>query len=268
MKKREWLGFWAFTGLILLSAVVVSLVLHTDRLYTHFFYIPIAVSAVKYPRITFGLGVCFALFHLGVEWLFRSSLEWTVFLRSAILLLVSGALNVIWKREHDYRAKIDRLDYQRYHDGLTGVFNRRHFDDLQLQQMSYPVALLVCDVDGLKKINDTHGHLIGDGYILGLTQVLEKSLRDQDQVIRLGGDEFLVVLEATTPSTLGAVLKRIEEEISKHHKAMDTSELFPLPLSFSVGHAIAESPKDFHEALQEADRDMYVKKAEKKREVR
>lgn len=264
MTKKDGFVFFAFTALVLTAAVVVSLVLHTDRLYTHFFYIPIALSAVKYPRVTFLMGILFAMFHIGVEWFFRSSLEWTVILRAAILLSVSGALNVIWKREHDYRSKIDKLDYQRYHDGLTGVYNRRHFEDLQLQHLKYPIALLMCDVDGLKGINDSHGHLIGDGYILGLTHVLESSLRDQDQVIRMGGDEFLVVLQATSPSALSFALKRVEEEIMKHHNQWKGSDLFPVPLSFSIGHAIAESPKHFEKALDEADKDMYAKKAEKK----
>ncbi len=131
-------------------------------------------------------------------------------------------------------------------DAATGLANRRHFQqalERELAQMTrtgQPVALLLIDLDGLKRINDEHGHAAGDNAIRTVASVLKMTCRAGDLVARWGGDEFAVI----AASTGEAEAKRLAERISlavrePGHTAVREREGGP-QLSACVGYSIAD----------------------------
>jgi diguanylate cyclase (GGDEF)-like protein len=97
----------------------------------------------------------------------------------------------------------NRLETLAVTDGLTGLFNRRYFDDLLLSEVrrtlryKAPVSLILLDVDHFKHVNDTYGHPMGDEVLRNLGRVLTRSVRATDVCARFGGEEFAVILPAT-----------------------------------------------------------------------
>jgi diguanylate cyclase (GGDEF)-like protein len=151
-------------------------------------------------------------------------------------------------------------------DALTGLSNRRGFDLLATKileiskRRSTPAVLLFIDVDGLKPINDTHGHETGDELLRELSRLLERVFRASDVVARLGGDEFAVLLSAT--SDLYEPVFRLRQAIDERNRAAPDAT----PMSASVG-AVAFDPRH-PEALEDlcrrADDAMYVNKYAKR----
>ena len=151
-------------------------------------------------------------------------------------------------------------------DPLTGVFNRRYLDQLIPREVSRAarggneLSFLVIDVDNFKDINTTFGHQGGDQYLKDLASLLKKSFRGSDTVVRLGGDEFLVLLPETGNAQAGRVSERLNWEARWWNEGTDA----PYRLAFSCGVATYQHGMDIQEALRLADRDMYLKKQKAK----
>lgn len=156
------------------------------------------------------------------------------------------------------------------HDQLTGLYNRFFFEHERArleEEGQGPLGVLVCDVDGLKLINDTLGHQAGDELIRGAADVLRRSLRGQDVVCRVGGDEFVVLLPATAAAGVQAAQRRLLQTLREHNERRPM-----LPLFMSCGWAVAlEAPLQTEALLREADHAMYEEKnrlrAEKRRSM-
>ena len=150
------------------------------------------------------------------------------------------------------------------HDGLTGLYNRMYFDnEIKRQQLGrqYPISLIMADLDGLKRINDTYGHDVGDAYIIRASTVLRDAMRADDIVARLGGDEFAIILPSTNKVAADRILERIQKELHAHNKGYEATH----KLHFSIGSVTVEEESDLNEALKIADERMYANKAEHKR---
>lgn len=155
----------------------------------------------------------------------------------------------------DITERLEREESLRYlslHDQLTGVYNRVTFDEMMEQYHkvgSYPVSLLLCDVNDLKKINDQYGHVDGD-----------EALRKADTIARYGGDEFVVILPDTGERDAQKVIQRIEERIRNYK-----NRSHPIPLSIAIGVATAyDRSQPMFKTFEQADRAMYVAKEQKK----
>lgn len=105
-------------------------------------------------------------------------------------------------------------------DGLTGLSNRRYFDEYfetewrQAAREKQPLSLLIIDIDHFKQYNDTYGHLAGDEVLRTVAQTVQRAFRrPKDLVVRLGGEEFVVVLPATPASSLAALAQRAVEVV-------------------------------------------------------
>jgi len=154
-------------------------------------------------------------------------------------------------------------------DELTGLHNRRGFMTLALQQikiadrLAQGMTLLYADLDDLKGINDTYGHLAGDQSLIDAAAVLKTSLRASDILARLGGDEFAGLILESGGETELAVRSRVYENLNAHN----LQRIRPYRLSFSIGTARYEvtEPCSVEELLEVADRAMYRNKLEKKR---
>jgi len=148
-------------------------------------------------------------------------------------------------------------------DGLTGLPNARslflHLDAelARCQRSGECLAVLVCDLDGFKQVNDRFGHLIGNRVLQSVAAGLQKCCRQYDYVARMGGDEFVLVLPGLTPADLAEKLKAIEELVVGAGVELCGERL----LNISVGAAFCpENGTDAEGLLAGADRRMYLTK--------
>jgi diguanylate cyclase (GGDEF)-like protein len=156
----------------------------------------------------------------------------------------------------------EKLKYVSTHDVLTGLYNRASYE-AQLERLGkgrqYPIGIIVIDLDGLKKTNDTYGHAAGDKVICKASDVLKRVFRADDYVFRTGGDEFTILLTETNYDALRFVVSRINTSLDE----VNASEP-EFALQFSLGSTIAGSKEVFSDAIKQADARMYENKALRK----
>jgi diguanylate cyclase (GGDEF)-like protein len=171
-----------------------------------------------------------------------------------------GALILIWSRNE----RLQRLEREAGEDALTGLKNRRRFEEDVRAAMARrhrdrgTGALLMLDLDHFKEVNDTHGHPAGDRLIEEVAEVLRRRARAGDIVARLGGDEFAVVLPRSTPAEAQAVAEALVEAIRHHDPALDGVD----PVTASVGVAMfgVDPRMSYTTLVSEADTAMYAAK--------
>ena len=145
-------------------------------------------------------------------------------------------------------------------DPLTGLFNRRKFEEVLNQEISRalrygPVSLLVIDLDRFKLVNDRHGHQAGDDALKAAARVLQSSCRTSDTCARIGGDEFGIILPHSDPSAAQVVRQRIQQQIARAVVPVAAGQL---TISLSIG--VATLPADAGSAAElvaAADAAMY-----------
>ncbi|MCS7241883.1 MASE3 domain-containing protein [Candidatus Caldatribacterium sp.] len=152
-------------------------------------------------------------------------------------------------------------------DALTGVYNKRTGYEILERELSIallkksPLAVAFVDVDHLKMVNDTFGHLEGDAYLKVVAQVLKESVRKSDTVFRFGGDEFVLVLPQCTEGEVWKIFERVEEKLrvltQTFHKA------YAMSVSFGVAVFDPERPSSLEDLLVQADNGMYAMKSRK-----
>jgi diguanylate cyclase (GGDEF)-like protein len=124
-------------------------------------------------------------------------------------------------------------------DGLTGIANRRRFDQVfsveheRADRYKRPLAVGIVDIDHFKKINDTHGHAIGDLALKAVAAALAETIRQSDHVARLGGEEFGIVAPEVGPSGALALGERLRKRVEG--LSLFDEQVKPFPVSISVG---------------------------------
>ena len=166
------------------------------------------------------------------------------------------------------QALLDReLKYLALTDDLTCLYNRRGFFAAATQQLrlarrdSQSLLLLFCDVDNLKRVNDTFGHQEGDFALIRAADALEQTFRGSDVLARLGGDEFVVLAVEAGQQSIESMFRRLEQNLKK---ASGAGSPFTLTLSVGVARFDPKSPITLGELLGQADRAMYEKKRKSK----
>lgn len=162
-----------------------------------------------------------------------------------------------------------RLQVMSTRDGMTGVYNRRHWEILLRDEFNHcrhlhrDATLLIIDIDHFKSINDTWGHDVGDEAIIALTRQLQLTLRGSDIIGRFGGDEFAVIMSGTPAENAISAMLRV-------HERLGTLRLSTAPqvvLRISVGVApLSSQMSHYREWLKSADMALYkAKKAGRNR---
>jgi diguanylate cyclase (GGDEF)-like protein/PAS domain S-box-containing protein len=155
-----------------------------------------------------------------------------------------------------------RLRHLADHDDLTGLLNRRRFQEelrrhlAEGRRYGLTGALLALDLDDFKAVNDTHGHSAGDRVLRDVADVLRSRLRESDIVARLGGDEFAVLLPRESPEAAEQVCEALEREIPAEVRAPDGQGI-----EVSVGFApFVDEVASVDDVLSAADASMYAVK--------
>jgi diguanylate cyclase (GGDEF)-like protein len=155
-------------------------------------------------------------------------------------------------------------------DGLTGVANRRRFDEYLYQQWrrtqreEKPLSLMLCDVDFFKFYNDRYGHQAGDECLRQIAQAIKRGIqRPGDLVARYGGEEFAVILPDSSVKGTIKVVTRIREEIAKlklPHLASTVSSY--VTISIGISSVFPSEQNSLENAIAKADRALYQAKAQ------
>ncbi|APX93463.1 hypothetical protein BWR19_11265 [Halomonas sp. 1513] len=149
-------------------------------------------------------------------------------------------------------------------DGLTGIDNRRLFDEHLQQCVAHarrhkkPLTLIMFDVDHFKQINDSHGHLAGDRVLVEITRVTQQQLRIEDHFARYGGEEFVVLLPDTAHTEAMKVAERIWQA-NRHHRVASDAGTIRYSLSLGVA-SLDERDRTPQELVRRADERLYQAK--------
>ena len=161
------------------------------------------------------------------------------------------------------RQELTHAREQATRDTLTGLYNRRGFDDAIGEAIEKYTAgeeefcLLVIDIDHFKKVNDTHGHLVGDKVLVGIANVLVKNIRGNDYVARFGGEEFAVLLRDSPMTSAFSVAENLRASVQrlklKHIKSGKTLD----PITISIGLADCRKNESAVDLIHRTDKALY-----------
>lgn len=155
--------------------------------------------------------------------------------------------------------------YLSYHDQLTGLYNRRYFEDELARYdvpRNYPISFIMADVNGLKLTNDSFGHQLGDQLLAAVADSLKKCCRKGEIIARLGGDEFIILLPNTDSKSAELMIERIMNYI--HGRSVGA-----VNLSIAFGSATKNSvDEDINETLKIAENRMYKMKLSERPSMR
>src|SRR3954449_6517346 len=199
------------------------------------------------------LGVATAAFWHGNPWLIPFAV--------APLLLIHRSLSV------------PRLQEEARVDAKTGLFNARHFATALNEELTRaarferPLSLIMADLDLLRDINNTYGHLAGDAVLQGIAEVFRAELRHSDVPSRFGGEEFAILLPETTPEQAFEIAERIRRTVAARAYDVETSSE-PIHATVSIGVAgFPRDGSDANELIHQADLAVYRAKLQGRNRV-
>jgi len=199
------------------------------------------------------LGVVLATFWNGNPWLIPFAV--------APILLIHRSLSV------------PQLEAEARVDPKTGLFNARHFGQelneeiTRAQRFERPLALIMADLDLLRDINNTYGHLAGDAVLKGIAEVFRLHLRHYDVPARFGGEEFSILLPETSAEEAFEIAERIRKEVAARAFDVETSSQ-PIRATISIGvAAYPRDGQDANELIHQADLAVYRAKLQGRNRV-
>ncbi|SDK03216.1 diguanylate cyclase (GGDEF) domain-containing protein [Pseudomonas delhiensis] len=170
------------------------------------------------------------------------------------------------RQRKELEEKNRQLEYLAGHDPLTGLFNRRQFDQLVKQELArcdrqpMPVSLLMIDLDHFKFINDRYGHPLGDEVIRHTATLLRKHTRSSDSVARLGGEEFLLLLPDTAAPQARVIAEKLRKLLEDTPLPMKDGLLY-LTASFGIAGLASGVSSTYERLYSTADQALYRAKA-------
>ncbi|HEY8065262.1 MAG TPA: diguanylate cyclase [Methylosinus sp.] len=200
-------------------------------------------------------------------------------IRAAIVLLIAENQKMLRETEEhqrrleesrrqitELRAELAETQELNVRDSLTQVFTRRHFDETLARQANAASAtesalsLIMADIDHFKKINDGHGHLIGDEVLKNFAKTMTRHVEEKDTVARYGGEEFAIIMPAVSFAEAKLAAERIRAEFeTKKWAIKGGAPIGRITASFGVAQL---APRESAESLlQRADSKLYVSKS-------
>jgi len=182
-----------------------------------------------------------------------------------VLMVCSLALNTA-----DQIMQVRTLQEETIADPLMGIYNRRYLERRLREEVSrckrygLPLSMLLLDIDHFKRVNDTHGHLVGDLVLQELGKLVVSSLRESDIVARYGGEEILVLLPNTKIHAAAVVaerLRRIVEQFEIPINSAEGRDQGTVRVTVSIGVAgFNQEPLDPQDLIEKVDRSLYQAK--------
>lgn len=235
-----------------------------------FFFITIALSTIV---------LMYTMFHIYKNKRTIRSQEYVTLMLFGLPPLVSGIfliffkdMNFVWNSlvisqllVYIYiQSRITNTDF------LTGLYNRREYE-FRVKQFknnklkNVELSGIMIDINDFKKINDDYGHKFGDKALITTSKMIKASIRKQDCVFRVGGDEFVVIILSEEHDIINDIIKKIDKEFFKFNQSTD----YPFKLSYSMGKGIYDEKKhdDINAFFEYLDFMMYDQKREYKEQI-
>jgi diguanylate cyclase (GGDEF)-like protein len=152
-----------------------------------------------------------------------------------------------------FKKSIASLNYEASHDKLTGLYNRAGYDVLSRSIDLQSTAVLMIDADKFKEINDHHGHDVGDKILQKIARVLKNTFRSEDDICRIGGDEFVVFMMHVSDELRDLIILKTKQI---NNALADVSDGLP-SVSLSIGIAFGHDAPDTETLLKHADEALY-----------
>jgi diguanylate cyclase (GGDEF)-like protein/PAS domain S-box-containing protein len=159
----------------------------------------------------------------------------------------------------------ERLQYQSIRDVLTGLYNRRYFDETLLREMNrasrgnHPLSILMFDIDHFKKFNDAHGHDAGDFVLNNVSEIMLSFIRESDIACRYGGEEFMIILPDTPIEIAQKRAETLRGEISRNELRFNDEPLGAITISIGVA-AYPQHGEQKNALIKSADEALYQAK--------
>jgi len=181
-----------------------------------------------------------------------------------LLIPLTIFIGYLFVKNYKLREKLSLISFT---DELTGLYNRRGFFALADRQLKVAnrekkgMFLISSDLDDLKDINDTLGHMEGDAAISATAGILKNSFRESDIIARLGGDEFVIMATENPEITVEILTSRLKANLDSYN--VQGERPFNLSLSIGISHYDPSYPITIEELLSRADKLMYRDKKKK-----
>lgn len=196
-------------------------------------------------------------------------LRFGVMLGSLPVLIFTAYLISSWRQRlstqrRELQQALDQVQQLATRDALTGLYNRRHMQEKlayaaqRFQRYGERFTVALIDLDHFKRINDEHGHVVGDQALMAFASAASMVLRDTDTLARWGGEEFLFLMPNTSPQKATIALDRVRDALA----SVTVSQVAPqLRLRFSAGLALCLGQKGTDATLERADQALYQAKS-------
>lgn len=214
----------------------------------------IPLSIASHLKETFGIYIVYTCMVINIVIMYQDN--------GYLGLAISSSYIFALRLAFDKQAKANQIEAESYTDVLTGVKNKKYYIEALPEEFTNSCAVFFIDFNGFKEINDKYGHDIGDDVIVLGGEILSKAVRDKDEVIRFGGDEFMLLVVDADREVCKEVVKRIE---SLCEEMIYKNGDLQIKISMAIGIAICPEESNLKDELATiADEKMYAAKQNKK----